>query len=120
MRIVHYGDFMTRLINRLHLLSQLGLIVIVASSCMYAAPAFAFYGASEQPTPDEPVIEEDDDFVIPDDPDQDVDDVGTPEEDEEEQQPVAPTKPTPPVAGLFDEPSVSFAQVAVERGERSV
>ena len=60
MRIVHYGDFMTRLIDRLNLLSQLGLIVIIASSCMYATPVLAFHGASEQPTPDEPVIEEDD------------------------------------------------------------
>ena len=113
---------MTRLIDRLHLLSQLGLIVIVASSCMYAAPAFAFYGASEQPTPDEPVIEEDDDFVIPDDPDQDVDDVGTPEEDEEEQQPVAPTKPTPPVApqggsGDASQMEISLARALIEKAE---
>ena len=122
MRIVHYGDFMTRLIDRLNLLSQLGLIVIVALSCMYAAPVFAFHGAGEQPTSDEPVIEEDDDFVIPDDPDQDVDDVVAPEEDEEEQQPVAPTRPTPPVApqggsGDATQMEISLARALIVKAE---
>jgi type II secretory pathway component GspD/PulD (secretin) len=95
---------MNRLIDRLNVFNQLTLILVI-TFCVFSVSTFAQDGGSEPQTPEEePVIEEDDEVVIPDTEEtgEDTEEVVVEEDDEvvisDEEEPELVVEEAPPIS----------------------